>query len=39
MSYVDDDDIVEIDWGPPTEDGGLSLTYSILIKAKNGQWL
>ena len=28
-SYVEEDDIVVIDWEPPTDNGGLSVTYSI----------
>lgn len=38
MSYVDEDDIVVIDWDPPTDNGGLTVTYSIEILAKSGNY-
>jgi len=36
MTYVDEDDIVIIDWEPPTDKGRLSVTYSIEVRAKSG---
>jgi hypothetical protein len=31
MSYVEEDDIIIIDWDPPTDNGGLTVTYSIEV--------
>lgn len=31
LSYVEEDDYVLIDWVPPTDDGGLAVSYSIEI--------
>jgi len=39
MSYVEEDDIVIIDWDQPTDNGGLSVTFSIEIMAKSGSWV
>jgi hypothetical protein len=39
MTYVDEDDIVVIDWEPPTDHGGLSVWYSIEIRGKSGDWI
>jgi hypothetical protein len=39
MTYVDEDDIVVIDWEPPTDNGGLSVWYSIEIRGKSGAWI
>lgn len=36
QTYVDEDDIVIIDWDPPLEDGGLPLTYRLEIRSKSG---
>ena len=38
MSYVDEDDIVVIDWDPPTDNGGLTVWYSIEVRAKSGSF-
>jgi hypothetical protein len=38
MSYVDEDDIVVIDWDAPTDNGGLAVWYNIEILAKNGNF-
>ncbi len=38
LTYVEEDDIVVIDWNPPTDDGGLSVSYKIEVKQSNGVW-
>lgn len=32
LTYVEEDDIVIIDWAPPADDGGLSVSYKVEIK-------
>jgi len=38
LTYIDEDDIMLIDWVPPTDDGGLSVSYKIEVKRNNGVW-
>lgn len=39
VSYTLEDDIVIIDWNPPSDDGGLTVTYSVEILTRSGTWL
>ena len=39
MSYVEEDDIVIIDWDQPSDNGGLTVSFSIEVKAKSGAWV
>ena len=38
-SYTEEDDIVVIDWEPPTDNGGLAVAYQVDIKAKSGSFV
>jgi hypothetical protein len=38
-SYVEEDDIVVVDWDPPTDNGGLWVSYGVDIMAKSGVWV
>lgn len=38
-SYVEEDDIIVVDWDPPTDNGGLAVTYAVDIMAKSGSWV
>lgn len=39
VSYVEEDDIVIIDWDQPTDNGGLNVWFSIEVRAKSGSWV
>jgi hypothetical protein len=39
VTYVEEDDIVVIDWEPPTDNGGLTPWYSIEIRGKSGAYV
>jgi hypothetical protein len=32
MTYVEEDDIILIDWVPPIDDGGLTVSYKIEVQ-------
>lgn len=38
-SYTEEDDIIVVDWEPPTDNGGLAVTYAVDIMAKSGSWV
>jgi hypothetical protein len=38
-SYVEEDDFVVVDWDPPIDNGGLSVSYGVEIMAKTGIWM
>lgn len=38
LTYIDDDDIIVIDWNPPTDDGGLTVSYKVEVKQGNSVW-
>jgi hypothetical protein len=38
-SYTEEDDIVVVDWDPPTDNGGLWTSYAVDIMAKSGNWV
>ncbi|TNV75036.1 hypothetical protein FGO68_gene6423 [Halteria grandinella] len=39
LTYVEEDDIILIDWVPPTDDGGLAVSYKIEVMNSVGAWL
>ena len=39
LTYVSEDDIVVVDWEPPTDDGGFPIIYYLEIKSKSAVWL
>ena len=38
-SYTEEDDIIVIDWEPPTDNGGLAVSYQVDIRAKSGSFV
>lgn len=39
LTYVEEDDIVVIDWDPPLDNGGLPVTYSVEVLSGAGTWI
>jgi len=39
VSYVEEDDIIIIDWDQPSDNGGLPVTFSVEILSKSSSWL
>ena len=39
LSYVDEDDIVVIDWNYPIDDGGLTTSFIVEILSGTGEWI
>lgn len=37
-TYVGEDDLIVIKWTPPTDDGGLTVSYRIEVLMKSGVW-
>lgn len=39
LTYVEEDDVVVIDWDPPIDNGGLAVIYTVEVQSKSGAWL